>query len=92
MGRGRSTFDRKSAIFRDEFGDRDPRYFNCLSDSAEALLACGDVVGAEILLKEAEALCLRVLGPAHDFAIAIRRRLDGLRGRGLDCGTIRIST
>ncbi len=88
----RSTFDRKNAIFRDEFGELDPRYLNCLSESAAALLACGDRVGAEILLEEAEALCLRALGPAHAFAIAIRRRLDGVRGRGLDCGTIRIST
>jgi hypothetical protein len=88
----RSTFDRKNAIFRDEFGELDPRYLSCLADSADALLVCGDTVGAEILYQETETLCRRALDAGHPFAIAIRGRLDGLRGRGRDFGSVQILT
>ena len=88
----RSTFDRKNAIFRDEFGELNPRYLSCLADSADALLACGDTVGAEILFQEAETLCRRALDVTHPFAIAIRKRLDGLRSPGLEFGAVQIVT
>jgi hypothetical protein len=88
----RSTFDRKNAIFRDAYGEQDPRYLSCLVDSAEALLACGDTVGAGILFQEAETLCQRALDAAHPFAIAVRERLYGLRGPKLDFGSVQILT
>jgi predicted nucleic acid-binding Zn-ribbon protein len=88
----RSTFDRKNAIFRDEFGERDPRYLTCVADSAEALLVCGDFVGARALFEEAEAGCAPALDAAHPFAVAIRQRVAGLSGRQSDLWTIRTST
>ncbi len=88
----RSTFDRKNAIFRDSYGELDPRYLNCLASSADALLACGDTVGAEILFQEAETLCRRVFDATHPFATAIRGRLDVLRRRRLDLGSVQIVT
>jgi hypothetical protein len=88
----RSTFDRKNAIFRNEFGELDPRYLSSLADSAEALLACGDRVGAEILFAEAEAICRRTLDADHPLAIAIRGKLDGLRRHWLEFTPVRILT
>jgi hypothetical protein len=88
----RSTFDRKNAIFRDEYGKQDPRYLTCVANSAEALLACGDFVGARVLFEEVEAVCVRTFDAAHPFPVAIRQRLAGLRGRNSDYWTVHVST
>src|SRR5262249_16220418 len=66
----RSTFDRKNAIYRDEFGERDPRYLACVAKSADALLACGDLIGARALFEEAEAGCPPTFSASHPFKIA----------------------
>jgi hypothetical protein len=88
----RSTFDRKNAICRDEFGERDPRYLACVAKSADALLACGDLVGARALFEQAEAGCPPTFGASHPFTIEIRHRLQKLRGHKPDRWTVRVST
>jgi hypothetical protein len=88
----RATFDDKNAAFRDRFGERDPRYLSCVADSAEALLACGDRDGARRLFEEAEALSRQVLHPGHPFAVAVRRKLDQLRGQGQNIWTVGAAT
>jgi hypothetical protein len=88
----RSTFELKDAIFRDGFGERDPRYLTCVANSAEALLACGDLAGARALFEEVEANLGTTFDPAHPFPIAIRQRLDGLRARKSDPWTVRVAT
>jgi hypothetical protein len=88
----RTTFDRKNAIYRDEFGERDPRYLACVAKSADALLACGDLVGAMALFEEAEAGCPPTFGASHPFTIAIRHRLERLRRPKPDHWTAQVST
>jgi hypothetical protein len=88
----RATFRRKNATFRDGYGELDPRYLTCLANSAEAILACGDKVGARDLFEEAEALCRRSLDSTHPFAIAIRRKLDALGSNGRGIVNVQTST
>jgi cell shape-determining protein MreC len=88
----RATFNLKGAAFRDRFGERDPRYLNCVAESAEALLACGDNDGAQVLFEAAEALCRLALDAAHPLATSVRRKLDHLRGHGHNVWTVRAST
>src|SRR5262249_28812699 len=88
----RATFDRKNAAFRDRFGERDPRHLISMADSADALIDCGDKDGARVLYEGAELLCRQAFDAAHPFAIAVRRKLDQIRGQGHDIWTVRTST
>jgi hypothetical protein len=88
----RSTFDRKNAIYRDAFGERHHRYLSCVANSAEALLACGDKVGARVLFEVARTGLDATLGTSHPLSIAMRQRLAGLSVPEADFWTSRVFT
>ena len=87
----RGTFDRKDAVFRNNFGERDLRYISSVADSAEALLRCGDLAGARALFERVEAACPPAGDPANPLAARLRKRLEAWGSRRSDPWTVQVS-